>query len=102
MLPVPTADSPIGDWPFYKHRMDWMRRDVIPERCSTLQASMQECGAYWMKQYLGPNRGMTKEPRILTPEFVEKLAADNQRRREERSAKVNQEGDKNEVFPVDR
>jgi hypothetical protein len=64
--------------------MEWMRRDVIPERCVTLQASMQDSGAYWMKQYLGPNRVRTKEPRILTPEFVEKLAAENQRRREER------------------
>jgi hypothetical protein len=80
----------------------------------TVQAVLPALGGVWSIQTdegtyderqlipAHPSVYFKEEPRILTPEFVEKLAADNQRRSEERSAKVNQEGDKNEVFPVDR
>lgn len=78
------CEDPVGDWEFFKWRMQGMR-DMIPEGCSTLQESLIQSGAYWIKQYFGDvPRTITAEPRILTPEFVAKLAAENQRRREER------------------
>ena len=74
--------GPKGDWQFYKWRMHNFRAKCMPENDPTLQESMRLQGVDWMKQYLGDEpRCSTKEPRVLTPAFIEKLAAENQARR---------------------
>lgn len=76
------CENPVGDWKFYKWRMNEFRTKVMPERASDMQESMRLQGVGYLKQYFGDApRVMTKEPYVLTPDFVAKLAAENQDRR---------------------
>lgn len=75
------CEDPVGDWEFYKWRMQGMR-DMIPEGCSTLQESMRQAGVYWLKDYFGDKpRTMSKEPTVLTQAVREDLAGENYARR---------------------
>lgn len=110
------CEDPVGDWEFFKWRMKNMR-DMIPEGCSTLQESLRLACVDWSKQYFGPEpRTITKEPSILTPAFVAKLAEENRKRREREhshfvkiAAMLNSiqelehqyESKTNEILPVD-
>ncbi len=76
------CENPVGDWEFYKWRMNEFRTKVMPERSSDMQESMRLQGGGYLQQYFGDEpRVMTKEPSVLTSDFVAKLAVENQARR---------------------